>query len=363
MHHNLMSSPTAPSSNTAEIARVRIGVVGLNFGRHVLGELTRAPAKKYAELAAVCDLDAAKAGEMAARYRIPATTSLDELLADPSIEAIGLFTGPIGRAALIRRIIRAGKHVMTTKPFELDPAAAADVLAEADKRGRIVHLNSPGPHLPGDLRQVLAWQEKFSLGRPIACRREVWVSYREQADGTWYDDPKLCPVAPIFRLGIYLINDMIRLFGPAQAVQVMHSRIFTGRPTPDNAQLTIQFSTGVIGSIFASFCVDDGQFYANTMTLNYERGTIFRNVGPQADRQAAASSKMAVVAKVDSKQSVIEYADPGDLTGSYQWQAFHSAIRFGKSADEVAADDIVAGIHVIKAMMKSEQTGAMEAVG
>src|SRR5690606_1581322 len=95
---------------------------------------------------------------------------------------------------------------MTTKPFEVDPDAAADVLAEAQRLGRFVHLNSPTPVMPVDLQQVLDWRDRFDLGRPVGCRLETYASYHEQADGSWLDDPERCPAAPIFRLGIYLIN-------------------------------------------------------------------------------------------------------------------------------------------------------------
>ena len=51
---------------------------------------------------------------IAERLGVKAYTDLDELVADPDIPAIGLFTGPVGRADLVRRIIRAGKDVMMT---------------------------------------------------------------------------------------------------------------------------------------------------------------------------------------------------------------------------------------------------------
>ena len=90
---------------------------------------------------------------------------------------------------MIRRIVSAGKDVITTKPFELDPRAARGALEEAAALGRVVHLNSPRPRLAADLRQILRWQQQYELGRPVAARAETWCSYREQADGSWYDDP------------------------------------------------------------------------------------------------------------------------------------------------------------------------------
>lgn len=95
-----------------------------------------------------------------------------------------------------------------------------------------------------DLNQILLWREDLRLGRPIAARADIWSSYREAADGSWYDDPEKCPVAPIFRLGIYLINDLIRLVGKPVAVSVMSSRLFTGRPCVRNMRIAV---SGVLG--------------------------------------------------------------------------------------------------------------------
>ncbi len=38
-----------------------------------------------------------------------------------------------------------------------------------------------------------------------------------------------------------------------------------------NAQLGIRFNNGAIANIYSSFCVDDLQFYRNSLTLNFER--------------------------------------------------------------------------------------------
>jgi predicted dehydrogenase len=341
---------------------VRIGIVGLNFGRHIVAELAEGSARQFVTLAAVCDLDTRKAADLAAKYHVAQLADLDQALADPTLDAIGLFTGPVGRAALIRKIIRAGKHVMTTKPFERDPAAASEVLQEARRLNKVVHLNSPSPFPSADLKQVMQWQKQYDLGRPVACRREVWASYREVADGGWYDDPARCPVAPIFRLGIYLINDMVRLFGPAESVQVMHSRLFTGRPTPDNAQMTVKFRNGVLASIFASFCVDDGQYYSNSMVLNYERGTIYRNTSPQAYGQANRHPELTLARIDGAKHTSIERALPDESTGGYQWHAFQEAVRGRPQPDAITPEQIVAGIQVIDAMARAEQSGSIEPV-
>ncbi len=327
-----------------------IGIIGLNFGRHIIDQLKKSPARDFFELSAVCDMDAAKAASYAEANNVKAYTSIDDLLADDSIPVIGLFTGPVGRAGLLRRIIQAGKDVITTKPFETDPDAALEVLQEARRLGRVIHLNSPGPTPPDDIACMLSWAREHKLGAPIGVRADVWASYREAADGTWYDDPLKCPVAPVFRLGIYLINDLIQLFGPVRDVNVMQSRVFTGRPTADNGQLNLLFANGALGNIFASFCVNDGDHYRNTLVLNYENGTIYRNAGPD---RVSDKSELALVMNRDGKREVVARQTVSGTSGSYQWESLSKAIRGEKLTDETTSEQIVDGLRIITAMVSS----------
>ena len=345
------------------MSRIRIGVVGLNFGRHIVKELTEGPGKAWFELAAVCDLDREKAAGVAAAHGVKAFSSIDDLLADDGIPAIGLFTGPVGRAGLISRIVRAGRDVMTTKPFETDPAAAYRVLREAEGLGRVVHLNSPAPLWPPDLAAIQHWRREHDLGRPVACNLAVWVRYREEAKGDWYDDPAQCPVAPVFRLGIYLINDMVRLLGEAERVNVVSSRLFTGRPTADNGLLSLRFRSGAVGSVFASFCVEDGDIYRNSMVLNFERGTVYRNVGALRRTQERGKMGLALVmGSNDGGSRVVAETTVSEGSGAYQWEAFARAVRGEKLADAVTKEEVVAGLRVLEAMREAEAGGGTVAV-
>jgi predicted dehydrogenase len=340
--------------------RISMVVVGLRFGRYIVEEqLLKGPGREYVELVGVCDLDQTLASEMADRHHLRHYESLDAILADPSVEAVGLFTGPDGRADLIRSIIRAGKHVMTTKPLEVDAAAALAVLREARERNRAVHLNSPAPLPEPETQQIIEWTREFDLGRPISLHWETYADYFDEADGSWYDDPERCPVAPIFRLGIYGINKAVRLCGPVAQVNVVSSRIRTGRPTADNAMMSLLFRNGVVGSIHASFCVKSDYPYPDNLTLNYERGTV--TTAPSAvNRFGTCGRKVLLKVLGEDGQVVVREASFGKegLSGAYQWDAFHGAVRSGGVVPgEVTPEQIVASLQVIQAMAEAENTG------
>ena len=321
-------------------------VVGLRFGGHMVEErLLKAPGREVVDLVGVCDLDQTLASEMADRHHLRHYESLDTILEDPSVEAVGLFTGPAGRADLIRRIVRAGKHVMTTKPFEVDAAAALAVLREARELNKAVHLNSPAPLPEPETGQIIEWTREFDLGRPVSLHWETYADYFDEADGSWYDDPERCPVAPIFRLGIYGINQTVRLCGPVAQVNVLSSRIRTGRPTADNATLLLSFSNGVVGSIHASFCVKSDYPYPNNLTLNYERGTVTTST-TEVDPYGTCGRKVSLKALGEEGQVIVREASFGKegLSGAYQWDAFHRAVRNGGVVPgEITPEQIIGG--------------------
>ena len=337
--------------------RIRMAMLGLNFGGWMLEhELGAGAGQAAVEIVAVCDRDATKVATWSARLGVPGYTDLTELLAHPGLQAIGVFTGPVGRADLIERIILAGYDVMTTKPFDGDVHRATAVLALATHLGRVVHLNSPAPQMTPDVVQLAAWATQYQLGRPIAYRATTWCAYREQPDGSWYDDPRACPAAPLFRLGIYLMNDVSWFFGEIARVDVQQTRIFTQRPTADTAQLAVQYADGALGSIFASFCVDDQQYYRCSLEINFARGTLYRNVGLAPVANPHVQLAGAVVVDGQSLQLHAETAPQG---AGYQWQVFRDAVLRGEGTSGAYVERIVAGLQMLDAMrIASNNRGA-----
>lgn len=340
---------------------IGIGFVGLGFGGYIAETVLTGPASEFFSIKAVCDTDHRKATNFGKRHGLKVCESLEELLTDDGISAVALFSEPHGRAALLSRIIWAGKDVMTTKPFELDPIATRKVLEEADSLGRVIHVNSPGAEYPAYLRQMLQWREEYDLGWPVGCRGEMLVSYRETADGRWLDDPAKAPAAPIFRLGVYVISDMIRLFGRIEKVQTFSSRLFTGRPTADNAQVSLLFENGALGNIYATFGVDNGQHYAGSLIFHFERGTIYRNMSPVGYGMAEGSSRLSLVTCSAEKEVITREFESQEASGSYQWEAFHAAIT-GSRPVRTPAEDITHGVEILEAMARSEKSGATETI-
>jgi predicted dehydrogenase len=128
--------------------RVRLAVAGAGYwGINHVRAFARA---RSADLVAVCDPDTRaleRAAEFAPAARRHAT--LDEVLADPGIDAVVLATPAIHHAAQAQAALAAGKHVFVEKPMALDPAGAAATVAAAERAGRTLMVGHLMLYHPG----------------------------------------------------------------------------------------------------------------------------------------------------------------------------------------------------------------------
>jgi len=334
-------------------APIPLAVIGCKFGAHLARELDAASGGLF-RVRTVCDLNADLAQALADELGVEAVTDHRKILADPSIPVVVVLTSPEGRSSFLHEIIAAGKDVMTTKPFDIDAAAAHRVLTEARSLGRVIQLNSPAAAIPDDLLTILEWEKKYDLGRPVYFYGSVHADYNEAADGNWYDDPKKCPAPPIFRLGIYLINDLQTLWGATRSVRVLETRLRTGRPTADNAILSLEMENNAVGAIAASFCVNDGDHYRNSLQLSYERGTIYRNMGPQ--RTALHSEcELQLIQESGGARTIVATTHVQSNAHQYNWAAFAEAISRRELPSSNYIARIVNGIKTVDLITNEER--------
>jgi predicted dehydrogenase len=129
-------SARSPSS-TRSPARVRVGIVGYGYWGPNL-------ARNFAELdtaevVAICDTrekELARAGMRHPRARC--VTEFDGLLGDQDIDAVVIATPVATHRDLAVAALRAGKHVLVTKPLAATSTDADEIVAAAREAGRVL---------------------------------------------------------------------------------------------------------------------------------------------------------------------------------------------------------------------------------
>jgi predicted dehydrogenase len=164
---------------------VRIGVAGLGYWGPNLAR--NFAAIEGCELAWCCD------GSEAARERWePAfpgarfTGELDDLLADPDLDAVALATPVPTHGPLAERVLRAGKHCFVEKPLAQSVADAERAVGAAAESGRLLmvgHLLEYHPGV-GRLKDIAAsgelgaihylYTERLNLGVLRADENALW---------------------------------------------------------------------------------------------------------------------------------------------------------------------------------------------
>ncbi len=106
------------------------GIVGGSLHAHVYHYLPQA------ELVAVCDLDEARAREVAERYAAPqAYTDYRELLALPEIAAVSIATPDFAHREIAVAAAEAGLHILVEKPLATTVEDAEAIVQAADAAG------------------------------------------------------------------------------------------------------------------------------------------------------------------------------------------------------------------------------------
>jgi predicted dehydrogenase len=121
-------------------AKLGLGVLGISEGRSIVSAALHSELWHVAQL---CDLNAELGRQRCAEFGIEAarfTTRYEELLANPAVDVVGIYTPDHLHAEHVIAALRAGKHVICTKPFLDGLARAADVLAAVRRSGKRVFV-------------------------------------------------------------------------------------------------------------------------------------------------------------------------------------------------------------------------------
>ena len=154
---------------------------------------------------------------------------------------------------------------------------------------------------------------------------------------------------------------MVRIFGEPDTVQVMETRLFTGRPTPDLAQLAIKFKNGAITHLLAGWCLQPRRG-EECLTIFYENGTVHRSPALTPNPGGRATLCVVPAANVDGHAEETATIPEDQLSLAYQWDVFYNAIHGVEPEEPTPPDVVINGIRIVAAMKRAAKSGRTEKV-
>lgn len=192
----------------------RIGLIGLGvISEQYLDTLREHPAVR---IAAVADLRAERAAEVAASLDRARSLSVDALLAADDIDVVVNLTIPAAHADIARAAIAAGKRVFGEKPLATTLDDAKQIVADAEAAGVEVG-SAPDTVLGTGIQTARAAVESGLIGTPTAATA-TWVSAGHEH---WHPNPDFYyreGGGPLFDMGPYYLTSLVHLLGPVVSV-------------------------------------------------------------------------------------------------------------------------------------------------
>jgi predicted dehydrogenase len=194
-----------------------------------------------------------------------AALSVEELIADPSVDIVLNLTPPMAHVAVIEDALAAGKHVYSEKPLATTPADAAALTAGAEQRGLRLGC-APDTFLGSGYQAARTLLDAGGIGEPLSAHAAMLAG----GQASWHPNPDIFyadGAGPLLDMGPYYLTAIVALLGPVRRVagfastRVQQRAIAVGpragerftAHTPTHTVAAMELDRGVTATLTASF--------------------------------------------------------------------------------------------------------------
>jgi predicted dehydrogenase len=220
-------------------APIGIAIVGFGYwGPNVVRNILERP---EFTLMGLCELDPNRSADFSARHPdVRIESDLDALLLDPRIQAVAIATPPRTHHELVRRALRAGKHVLVEKPLATSVTDAEDLIVRAEVAGVVL--------MPG---HTFVYSPSVNKVRELIRSGEVgevyFITSSRMNLGLYQRDGVISDLAP------HDLSILLYWLGrPPSHVSAAGQSIFQ-LGIPETAFLTVRFAGGATANVQISW--------------------------------------------------------------------------------------------------------------
>ncbi|HEY7141868.1 MAG TPA: Gfo/Idh/MocA family oxidoreductase [Methylomirabilota bacterium] len=334
-------------------APLRVGLVGCGIGRQHLDAYRSLPELFTVE--AICDVDEAKARDVAAAYAIErAVTDLGALCRRDEVDVVDICTPPYLHAAQTLQVLEAGKHVICEKPLCGSLEDADRVIAAEKRSGR---------------RVMPIFQYRFGRGvqklRLLVERGIAGRAFLTTVETAWRRRPAYYAVpwrsrwatelgGPVVNLAIHAHDLLYYVLGPAKTVSAHLTTLVNPIETEDCAAVSLEMADGSLATLAMTtgsaheisrhrFCFANLSAESNTAPYQSSHDPwTFTGDTPEADEEVRAA---------------LAAFEPGPEGFAGQFARYHEALRTGGELPVTLAD-ARAALELITAIYHSARSRA-----
>ena len=241
--------------------RLGIGIIGAgDISRsHLLAFRSRAN-RDVARVVAIADVDEARVKEQAATYEIERTyTSLEDVLADPEVDAVCICTPPFLHVEQSIAALRAGKHVLCEKPVS-PTLAGLDAIAAAERESGAVFSGVFQHRVGQGAQQAKVLIEAGRFGRlRFGLSETLWQRPQSYYDvwwrGTWEKESGGVSMGH----GIHSIDTLMWLMGDPASLVADAATVKLDIDVEDTSAAIVRFRSGAMAQIVVTVNAQDNR--------------------------------------------------------------------------------------------------------
>ncbi len=234
--------------------RLGVAVLGLHEGATML---VAAEESLLCRPIIGCDLSEQKRSEAAAKHGIRVTDSYREVLENPEVKIVAIYTPDSLHADHILAAFEAGKHVICTKPLINDLSRAQELRQAASRNGVRLQVGQSTRFGEPFLRQ----RKLFEEGR-LGEIEVVDAHYNHRMDWYYEKSPWTVKETHWAYLGLSHPVDLVRWYlGPIREVHAVGTTTSLGSryglQTPDAISVNLIAESGRIGRVLGNYGFHD----------------------------------------------------------------------------------------------------------
>ncbi len=154
-----------------QMEKLKLGVLGLGEGRSIISAAVNS---ELWDVRMICDLNEELCREIQSLFSLEGyTTSYEDILNDPDIDAVGIYTPDFLHARHIIMALEAGKHVICTKPLLTDLGEARQILTASETHKKHVMVGQSSRFFESMIKQRESY-EAGNLGE--ICTMEAYYN-------------------------------------------------------------------------------------------------------------------------------------------------------------------------------------------
>ena len=250
--------------------RIRTAIIGCGSISEIYMESFTNGKFSIIDLVACSDLDIDRMNEKSEQFAIKAA-SLDEILADESIDMVVNLTTPAAHYPINKQALLAGKHVFSEKMIAVDLEQGKELVALANEKGLYLGV-APDTFLGAGIQTAKYIVENGLIGKPVSCRASISRNYGIYGEFLTHLYKKGAGIG--FDMGGYYLTALAAILGPVSNLcaftnisepKRVNTRVGSQMfgesyvlEVPNVITATMQYESGVLGTLHMnSDCILD----------------------------------------------------------------------------------------------------------